>query len=156
MNQNTDYNIAENTLYLESARPSCIILPRYNDNYGPIKPTIDGPAKGRAGVEYTFAFKSIDPENEDVHLIIDWGDGTDTGWIGPYSSGEQITLVHNWSYGDIFTVKAKAKDIHGDESEWSKHTINLPRNKHPINLIFERFLQHFQNLVKIMQYIFKN
>ena len=155
MNQNLDYNIADNTLYLDSARPSCIILPRYNDNYGPIKPMIDGPVKGRAGVEHTFTFKSVDPENEDVFLFVDWGDETNTGWIGPYSSGEEITLVHNWSYGDIFTVKAKAKDIHDDESEWSKHTINLPRNKYLVNLIFERLLQRFQNLVKIIPYIFK-
>jgi predicted acyl esterase len=155
MNQNTDYNIAENTLYLDSAHPSCIILPRYNDNYGPIKPTINGPVKGRAGVEYTFTIKSVDPDNEDVYIIVDWGDGTDTGWLGPYSSGEEITQTHNWSYGDIFTVKAKAKDIHGDESEWSKHIINLPKSKHFMNLIFERLLHRFPNLVKIIQIILK-
>jgi predicted acyl esterase len=154
MNQNTDYNIANNTLYLDSVHPSCIILPRYNDNYAPVKPIINGPIKGQPGIEYSFTFKSVDPENEDVSIIVDWGDETNTGWIGPYSSGEEVTLSHNWSEKEIFTIKAKAKDIHSDESEWSNHIINLPRGRYIINSILELLLQRFPNLVQILRYIF--
>jgi hypothetical protein len=127
--QNTGYNIAENTLYLESSYPSCVILPHYDENYAPMKPTIIGPTVGEPGIQYNFTFKSTDPEGQNVYLYIEWGDGTNTGWIGPYSSGEEITLSHIWGTAQKFVIRAKAKDINDDESEWSTHSINLPRTK---------------------------
>ncbi|MDH7506926.1 MAG: CocE/NonD family hydrolase [Candidatus Thermoplasmatota archaeon] len=144
--QNSSYNIAQNTLYLDSAHPSCIILPRYNGNYAPLKPVIKGPAIGSPGVEYTFSFNSTDPENEDVQLYIDWGDGTNTGWIGPYNSGEEITLNHVWNIKNKYTIKARAKDINGDQSEWSYHTFDLPRNRLINNMIFQKILSFLSYL----------
>ena len=153
INQNTDYNIAQNTLYLDSMHPSCIILPKYNENYAPIKPTITGPAKGVPGTQYTFTFSSIDPENETIELYIDWGDGTNTNWIGPYNSGEIVTLNHIWNAEKEYTIKAKAKDINGAQSEWSYHNLNLPRSRSFNNALFQKilnYLSYFLHLHKIL------
>jgi len=143
MMQNTGYNIAQNTLFLDSVHPSCIILPRYNDNYAPIKPTISGPTKGSPGNDLTYTFSSTDPENEDIELYIDWGDETNTGWIGPFSSGHVETLNHTWTDKKAYSIKAKARDTNGDECEWSIHNINIVRVRYSINLnilrLFERF-----------------
>jgi len=155
INQGTGYNIAQNTLYLDSIHPSCIILPRYNENYAPIKPTITGPLKGVPGTEYTFTFNSTDPENEDIELFIDWGDGTNTDWIGPYSSGEEITLNHTWTNWKIFTIKAKAKDTNGAESEWAYHTINLPRNRSFNNAILQKILSYLSYFLHIHKNLLK-
>jgi predicted acyl esterase len=155
MNQNTGYNVAENTLYLDSTYPSCIILPRFNDNNAPAKPTITGPKSGVPGANYNFTFKSIDPESEDIYYKVDWADGTNTGWLGPYSSGEEITLEHSWSTTKVYSIKAKAKDVNNDESEWSYHNINIPKNKMIGNLILLRLLERFPNAFPILRYILK-
>jgi predicted acyl esterase len=155
INQGTGYNIAQNTLYLDSIHPSCIILPRYNENYAPIKPTIKGPSKGVPQTDYTFTFSSTDPENEDVQLFIDWGDGINTDWIGPYSSGEEITLNHTWTNWEIFTIKAKAKDINGAQSEWAYHTFNLPKTRFFNNPLLQRILTYLSYLLQMHKNLLK-
>ena len=154
MNQNTDTNIAENTLYLDSSHPSCIILPRYNDNYAPIKPVIIGPTRGLPGEKYSFSFNTTDPEGEDVYLYIDWGDGTNSDWIGPYSSDEEVNLEHTWSTTKIYTIKAKARDVNGDECEFSNHNINIPRSRMISSQIIFRLLERFPNLFPIIRHLF--
>ena len=151
INQNTGYNIAENTLYLNTSYPSCIILPRYNENYAPIKPTIAGPTMGEPGIQYTFTFNSADPNGEDVYYYIDWGDGENTGWLGPYSSGQKISQNHTWNVKQRITIKAKAKDVNNDESEWSYHTISLPKPKITIKSIIMQLLERFPIISKILK-----
>lgn len=152
--QNTGYNVAENTLYLDSTYPSCIILPRYNDNYAPVKPTIIGPTQGEPGIEYTFKFKSTDPEGEDIYYYIDWADGTNTDWLGPFTTGTEISLNHTWSELKNYIIKAKAKDIHGDESEWAYHKLKFSRPRITINTILLRLLERFSHLLPILRQIF--
>jgi predicted acyl esterase len=156
MNQNTDTNIAENSLYLDSSHPSCIILPRYNDNYAPIRPKITGPNKGIPEVSYSFIFNSTDPEGEDVYFYVDWGDGTNSNWIGPYGSGEEVTLEHTWSTTKIYTIKAKAKDVNDDECEFSNHNINIPRSRPIFNSFVYRLMERFPNLFPTLRHLLEN
>ncbi len=155
INQNTGYNIAENTLYLNTSYPSCIILSRYNENYAPIKPKITGPTKGEPGIKYTFTFNSTDPNGEDVYYYIDWGDGGNIGWLGPYSSGQKITQNHTWNVKQRITIKAKAKDVNNDESEWSYHTISLPKPKITIKSIIMQLLELFPIISKILSLLLR-
>jgi hypothetical protein len=96
------------------------------DNTAPAKPTITGPAKGKPGVMYEYTLSAIDPEDQQVSYFVDWGDETSTGWLGPYDSGEQIIVNHTWDVKQTFTVKAKAKDAMGAESEWATLTVKIP------------------------------
>jgi len=153
INENEEYNIAENTLYLDSSHPSCIILPRYNDNYAPSKPKITGPIKCEPLLQYNFTFKSTDPEGEDIYFYIDWGDGINTGWIGPYASDTELTLNHSWDIKKKFEIKARAKDVNGDVSEWSYHIINQPRAKNTNYSVFLKLLEQFQKAFPIIRYI---
>ena len=59
-----------------------------------------------------------DPEDEDVYYWIDWGDDTPGEWIGPYTSGEVITVSHVWEDKGNYEIIAKSKD-NSYESEWS-------------------------------------
>ena len=45
----------------------------------PNEPTIIGPKTGEPGINYGYRFSSIDPENHDIYLYIDWGDNTVDG-----------------------------------------------------------------------------
>jgi len=96
------------------------------NNTAPAKPTISGPGKGKPGVTYEFTINAIDEEDQQVSYFVDWGDGNSTGWLGPYESGEQIIVNHTWQTKQTFTVKAKAKDSVGAESEWATLAVKIP------------------------------
>jgi len=96
------------------------------DNNPPNTPTINGPASGKPGVSYLYTFSTTDPEGDNVYYYLDWGDGTNSGWLGPHVSGAQATATHSWSAEGTYTVKVKAKDIHDDESDWETLDVTMP------------------------------
>jgi hypothetical protein len=66
-----------------------------------------------------FTFMTRDFNGAKVSYWVDWGDGTNTGWIGPFASDEEITLNHTWTKVITYDLKVKAKNNFA-ESEW-KH-----------------------------------
>jgi len=92
-------------------------------------PTISGPVRPKEGIEYEYAFETTDPNGDTVYYYIEWGGYSNVGeWIGPYSSGEQIILTHTWNKG-TYTIKAKAKDVYDQESEWGYLEVSIPVNQ---------------------------
>jgi len=86
---------------------------------GPNPPEISGPSEVDIGKDYDFNFVTEDPLGEDLYYWIEWGDGDVEEWLGPYSSGENITVSHAWFDKGNFTVTAKAKNELGGEGGWS-------------------------------------
>jgi outer membrane protein assembly factor BamB len=110
-------------------------------NNPPDKPTITGPSSGKIGAVYNYTFVATDPDGSDIYLYIDWDDYGSSGWIGPYASGEEVTLSHTWNEMGIYTIKAKAKDTYYDsESDWTTLKVTMPKNK-TINTPFLNFLK---------------
>ena len=95
-------------------------------NDPPSKPEIDGRTHGEPHQTYPYTFVSTDPDDNDVFYYIDWGDDTNTGWIGPFDSGEEITRSHKWDEEGTYTISAKAKDIFDEVSEWGYLEIEIP------------------------------
>ena len=96
-------------------------------NEPPATPTEpDGPTEGAVGVEYAFTSSTTDPEGDDIYYLFDWGDETQSEWLGPYPSGDIVEASHSWNEGE-YQIKAKAKDrITGMETDWSSaHTISI-------------------------------
>ena len=94
----------------------------------PIRPS--GPNIGKIGIEYNFSTSTTDPQGEKVYYLFDWGDGEDSGWIGPVESGTSVQSGHIWRTSRSFDVKVKAKDASGYESVWSDSSkIRIPREK---------------------------
>ena len=88
--------------------------------------TPSGPDDGITGVEYTFTTSADDPELDQVYYWFDWDDGTNSGWVGPYNSGETGSASHAWDDAGDYEVTVKAKDTNDDESDWSPaHTISI-------------------------------
>jgi hypothetical protein len=79
-----------------------------------------GSSSGKAGIQLTFNSLATDPEGDDIYYLFDWGDGTDSGYLGPYNSGETAQATHAWKKDGVFQVKVKALDMHGFESPWSE------------------------------------
>ncbi len=126
-------------------------------NDAPDTPTINGPATGAPGKLYLFKLQTSDTNGDNVFYFVDWGDNTTSGWIGPSNSGTEVTTTHSWSEQGTFTVKVKAKDIQGDESDWGTLQIVMPMEyKFSFNVflqhLFERFPHMFPILRQIMGY----
>lgn len=94
-------------------------------NSAPEKPVVIGPNTGKREIGHTFKFSTVDPDDSIVYYYIDWGDLTNTGWIGPYESGEQFNKTHKWNLKMKFTIQVKAKDPYGAESDWTSFDIGL-------------------------------
>ena len=88
-------------------------------NSPPDAPTIAGPNTGFAGKEYKYTFVTTDPEEENVSYYIDWGDGTNSGWLGAYSSGIEIKVNHSWVLSGEYEIRAKAMDENSYVGNWS-------------------------------------
>jgi hypothetical protein len=91
--------------------------PGNNPPNNPFQP--EGPDEGFVDIEYSFETHTDDPDGDDVYYKFDWGDGTDSGWLGPFSSGDTVNESHSWDSEGNYELRAKAKDEEGDESGWS-------------------------------------
>ena len=123
-------------------------------NLPPNPPTIIGPTRGKINVATLYNFTTTDEQGHPIYYYIDWGDGTNSGWIGLYPSGDVITQSHIWSKKGSYTIKAKAKDAYGNESIWGKLPVNMPSSFNIRFLPFcERFFARFPNLFPILRHL---
>ena len=99
------------------------------EDEAPEKPEITGPKVVIGGREYQFTFNATDPEGHDIYYKVDWDDGHNTNWLGPYSSGETIILGHTWYQKGDYFIKAWAKDEFGKESSQGQFKIYVPISK---------------------------
>jgi hypothetical protein len=121
-------------------------------NTPPEKPTITGESSGKPGVEYEYKFISTDPEGDNIEYCIDWGDESDEVSIGPYISGLEVSVKHNWSEEGNYTIKAKAIDVYDAESEWSTFEISMPKKhfSNPILQLLMKILERLSFMRKIL------
>jgi outer membrane protein assembly factor BamB len=117
------------------------------DNSPPNNPIIDGSTEGEAGVEYDYTFVSTDPNGDNLSYLIEWGDGIEIA-IGPYLSGEEAMASHSWERG-TYTIRAKAVDSFGAESNWSELEVTMPRGK-TVHVLIERLLERFPLLEQLL------
>ena len=85
----------------------------------PNRPT--GPTIGVIHQTYSYtATTPDDPDGSTVSLMMDWGDGTFSDWLGPYPEGQDVQSTHSWATPGIYGVRVKAKDVNNTESDWSE------------------------------------
>ena len=127
-------------------------------NYPPNKPdTPTGTKTGAPGVEYTYISSCVDPDEDELYYIFDWGDGTDSGWFGPYKSSEKVSVNHTWVAKGKYPISVKTKELIGPniidigiESEWSDpFEISIPKNK-ILNNPLIRLLDNLTNLFQLL------
>jgi hypothetical protein len=117
----------------------------------PAKPT--GRITGTPGNTYMYSSTTTDPEGDGISYQWDWGDGNFSEWLGPYASGSTIATQKSWAEKGTYSVRVKAKDIQGHESNWSDPLditmpYNLPFIPRLISLLetlFPHLFQFFEN-----------
>lgn len=91
--------------------------------------SITGPNSGRPNIDYSFNFSAVDPQGDDFYLYVNWGDKTNTTWLGPYLSGETIQLTHAFLEQKNYTIKARAKDIYENLGKDQPFVFSVTKSK---------------------------
>jgi hypothetical protein len=117
----------------------------------PSKPEIpSGPNSGKINQEQSYSTSATDPEGDDLYYCFSWGDES-VNWVGPYESGEKVSVSHSWSEEGEFELKVKAKDVTGAESEWSDPLpVSMPKIK--IFGGFSEFLRFFPRVLSMTRF----
>ncbi|MGF3554947.1 MAG: hypothetical protein ACQXXF_06740 [Thermoplasmatota archaeon] len=125
----------------------------------PAKPEVNGPSSGKTG-SYTFSFVSIDPNNDKIQYIINWGDGQVSDYSDFYNSGEVVYRAHNYNNRGTYTITVKARDIDKMESkDYGFHTIKIDNDKfhfiaHKKESLEKLFYNFHHNPIKLFLKIF--
>lgn len=115
----------------------------------PRVPSIAGIQKGKPDEIYEYQIFTTDPQDDTIYYLIDWGDDTQSGWLGPNNSGEYITISKSWESFGIYNVKIKAKDSDGHESAWSSpYPIRMPY------FLFFDSLKFLDNIFSLLSVLF--
>jgi hypothetical protein len=111
----------------------------------------NGPTSGGINREHTYTTSTTDLDGDQIYYIFDWGDG-DTSEVGPYNSGETGSGSHTWTERGDYSLKVKAKDSAGLESEWSDPlAISMPKSK---QLLFNHLFGRLVNIFPILSQLF--
>jgi len=149
---------AENHPYIGA--PDAYVFTAYGDiqqNTPPETPQRpSGQTSGKVGSIYLYSTVTSDVDGDSVFYLWDWGDGNFSDWLGPFSSEETATAQHSWSVKGTYSIRVKAKDIYGDQTDWSEPlTVTMPRNIFSTVRLFQRLEHLFPNFFSFFYEIFQ-
>jgi hypothetical protein len=146
---------ASNSVGNSDQTPASDTLTVITGNTAPNKPSRpSGPARGDVNTPITYSTSTTDPENDKVSYWFDWGDGQNSGWVGPFNSGQTASASHTWTSAGFYQIKVKAKDVNDLESVYSDTlSINIPRSKTFDNLNLYRFIYRLMELFPLLKLV---
>jgi hypothetical protein len=122
-------------------------------NIPPEAPDIDGETAGTVGEEYNYTFVTTDADTDMVSYYIEWGDGANSGWLGPFASGNTITESYIWDEKGTYTIKAKARDSFGAESTWGTLEVSMPTSSLlPMQQLWAHFFELFPHAFPLLRW----
>ena len=106
---------------------ACVLKTVTSTNQPPSAPTISGPTTGIPSTNYTYNFRSTDPDGDTLYYEIDWDNNGSVDQrlpaSGYISSGTTQSANNNWLGTGTKTFQAKATDVKGDASGWTSYTV---------------------------------
>jgi len=94
-------------------------------NTAPLAPAqVQGEDMCVTGQTYRYNTSTTDPEGDDMYYIFFWGtNSNNVDVVGPYSSGELVSIEHTWSEEGIYDVVAYATDVNEAMSNASETSL---------------------------------
>jgi rhodanese-related sulfurtransferase len=123
-------------------------------NTPPDLPSISGDSTGKPETSYDYTFNSIDQDGDDVFIFVDWNDTTGEQLYGPFSSNQDVILNHTWVEEGTYIIKAKARDIYGDESNWSTLEVQMPKQLSYPRIFMNNIYDKIQDLIIYLKSFF--
>lgn len=87
--------------------------------------SINGPTKVIKNEITEYIFTLTNDYENNVWFYVDWDDGTNTGWMGPYPTPNEIILNHSWSKRGCYIITAEIKDPYSN-GEGDELSIQVP------------------------------
>jgi len=149
----------ELTLFGDPAVSLNVDSVNYNNN-APTRPEKpNGPTSGNTKTANNFTAVTTDIDGDNIYYIFDWGDESNSGWLGPYSSGEEVTAEYKWSKKGSYEVRVAACDEYNFQSDWSEpldinietKSKSLMRNFNLDNLFFKFIFQKIASISELIQ-----
>ncbi len=139
------YTIKAQTKDSRDATSTWTFYPISMAGHPPSKPTVNGPATGEINKEYAYSCRAVDQDGDTLNYFIDWGDGTNSGWLGPYDSGDTCQSSHSWQKRGDYRMRVQAKDNRNLTSEWAELSISMPKihTYNPITQLIPKLLELF-------------
>ena len=122
------------------------------ENEPPNMPTIDGPDSGKPGNEYTYCVIATDPNDDQMEVMFEWGDETNSDWLGPFDSGTEVCDSHIWDKKGAYVISVTVRDIYGENVTATKE-VTMPRNKLILRPLIFRLLERFPFLLYFLKNI---
>lgn len=93
----------------------------------PSKPIINGIYEGDIRNEYTYTavIPDSDSDGHYYYWFFDWGDSTNSGWLGPYDSSFEGRATHRWNEKGEYEFKVRYK-VDDMKSDWATHVVSMP------------------------------
>jgi PKD repeat protein len=99
-------------IHSDTSTCQAVINPR------PTTPTIIGSEKICPRLKtYEYCAYATDPDQNNLEYLFEWGDGDNSGWVGPYASGDTVCSNHSYNRRGNYTITAKVKNAFGCESQ---------------------------------------
>ena len=126
--------------------------PLMNPVRAPAKATINGPSTGEPGIEYEYNFSAVNPTGGDVYIKVEWGDGEEEDWSGPYASGEEISYKHTYIKGGSYNLRAVAINEDNIAGPWGTLSISMQKSRVANRPLFS-FLEKHPRIFPILRAI---
>lgn len=119
------------------------------------EPTIKNHINKESDIEYESTILSTDLNGDEPEYYIDWSDNTNEDCIDLYISSSEASVKHNWPKKINYTIKAKTRDIHNAESDWTTLEVSMPKTKilNTVIQLFMKLLKRFVFFDKILTQI---
>jgi hypothetical protein len=102
---------------------ACLLaLAGCSQNHAPLVPSLLVPTMAQRGDSIRAWVSSYDKDSDSLYFLIEWGDGTESGWVGAVPSETDYGIFHVYTDTGAFAVLAKAKDA-THETRWSDTSI---------------------------------
>jgi outer membrane protein assembly factor BamB len=125
------------------------------NNQPPETPIINGPAEGNIRKSIKYTFKANDTDHTPISFYIDWGDETHQQTIDN-EPGIIISVYHTWTKKGTYTIRVKAIDTFGLESDWATLAVTMPLSYELPHFQFYKWLfERFPNAFPILRYLFE-
>lgn len=93
-------------------------------NSAPDIPDVTGPTSGEVDEELAFSTTLYDNEGDLIEYQFKFGN-VETEWMGPVSSGTEVTKKYSWETPGVYKVSARARDEHGVTSGWDTYPLEV-------------------------------
>ena len=128
------------------------------ENHPPETPSLIGRKRGTNGTAYSYTFSTTDPDSDDVEYYLNWGDdywfGGAAGWLGPFESGEEVTLEKTFAEKGNYTVRVKAQDKYGAKSDWATLSVTMPVSYDPpMQSVWDMLFAWFPNAFPLLRHL---